>query len=457
MSKAINIHFLGGAGMVTGSRFLLELPQKKILVDCGMFQGVKKLRNLNWQQLPVNVSNIDLIALTHGHLDHSGYLPRLVNMGYGGPVWGTSPTLDITEIILRDSAEIQEEDAQRANREGFTRHDPAKPLYNTKDAKQALSLFEAQPEGHWLDVEEDIRLRFQYNGHILGATFIEIDAYGQRIVFSGDVGRIDDPLLRDPKKPQKADILLLESTYGDRLHPEEEEGKLENIVNRTVEKGGTLIIPSFAVERAQLLMYLLWQLHKKGRIPNIPIILDSPMGADVLNLFHRHPSWHKLSRQECDEMCSRVHVVQSYDETWEIVDNQQSKIIIAGSGMVGGGRVLTYLQQYIDRPETTVMLAGYQAEGTRGRQLLEGCQEIKFFGEYYKVNAQIEYLQSLSAHADQKGLLNWVGEISQPPRKTFIVHGEPQAADMMRLKLKDTFGWEAEVPELYEILEMHLT
>lgn len=456
MNRKVQIHFLGGAGTVTGSKFLLSFPQKNILVDCGMFQGIKKLRELNWSYLPVDVKDIDLVVLTHGHMDHTGFLPRLVKMGFNGPIWGTAPTLDITEIILRDSAKIQEEDARRANKEGFTKHDPAKPLYTVKDAERTLPLFEEQNRDEWITVSDDIFLRFRYNGHILGATYIEIEAYGKKFVFSGDVGRREDPLLDDPQKPEKADVLFLESTYGDRFHPDEEDNKLEHIVNDTIGKAGTLIIPSFAVERAQLLMYLLWQLNKAGKIPSVPIILDSPMGADVLKLFNKHYDWHKLSREECKSMCEQVRIVQSFRETWEIIDEDQPKIIIAGSGMVGGGRVLTYLQQYLDRPETTVMLAGYQAEGTRGRQLLEGCEEIKFFGKYHTVKAGIEYLESLSAHADQRELIDWLDGITELPGKVFLIHGEPQALDMMRVKLKDEKGWKADIPELFEIQEVAL-
>lgn len=457
MNKSCNIHFLGAAGTVTGSKYLLKFPGRNILVDCGMFQGVKKLRELNWQYLPVNVEDIDLVLLTHGHMDHTGFLPRLVRMGFKGPIWGTAPSLDIAEIILRDSAKIQEEEAKKANEEGYTKHDPAEPLYNTDDVEKTLPFFEDKKEGEWFKVENDIKLRFLYNGHILGATFIEMEAYGKTFIFSGDVGRKNDSLLKDPKQPDKADILFLESTYGDRLHPDTDaDRKLGTIIRETIEKQGTLIIPSFAVERAQLLMYLLWQLRRKGKIPSVPIILDSPMGASVLELFNRHHEWHKLSAEECGAMSNEVRVVQSYKETWDIIEEDQPKIVIAGSGMVTGGRVLTYLQQYIDRPETTVLLAGYQAEGTRGRQLLEGCSEIKFYGKYHPVKARIEEIEALSAHADQSELLEWAGTISEKPEKVFIVHGEPQASDMLRLKLKDNLGWEAEIPDLFDIHEVCL-
>jgi metallo-beta-lactamase family protein len=332
MGIKTNIHFLGAAGTVTGSKFLLELPEKQILIDCGMFQGVKKLRELNWQYLPVEAKQIDLVLLTHGHMDHTGFLPRLVDMGYRGPIWGTPPTLDIAEIILRDSAEIQEEDAKRANKEGFTKHRPAKPLYTTKDVENTLPFFEDKPAEEWINIDEYTKVRFRKNGHILGSSFIELDAYGKRLVFSGDIGRNKDPLLTAPEKPAEADYLFLESTYGDRRHPEEEERKLQDIINNTITKGGTLIIPSFAVERAQLLMYLLWQLRKNDQIPHVPIMLDSPMGAGVLQLFQRHPEWHKLSEEECHAMCQAVRMVQDYSETWEIIDNPRPKIVIAGSG-----------------------------------------------------------------------------------------------------------------------------
>ncbi len=456
MSKPVKIHFLGASGTVTGSKYLVETPGKKILIDCGLFQGVKKLRELNWQQLPVPASSIDQVLLTHGHLDHCGFLPRLVKMGFKGTIFGTAPTLDIAEIILRDSAKIQEEDAERANKDGFTKHGPAEPLYNTEDAEKAISRFRNQELQEWIEIDDHIRFRYQYNGHIIGSAFIEMDLFGKRVVFSGDIGRPNDPLLRAPQKPEKADVLFMESTYGDRKHIQEDiPAKLEKIINDTSQNGGTLIIPSFAVERAQLLMSLIWQLHKKGQIPeSLPVILDSPMGARALSTFIKYPDWHKLSEQDYRHMTDRTHIVESYKETWQIVDHKGPKIIIAGSGMVTGGRVLTYLQQYIKRKETTVLLAGYQAEGTRGRQLLDGAEEIKFYGKYYPVKARVDILEGLSAHADQTELLDWVSDIGQKPEHLFLVHGEPQSLDMMRVKLKDDYGWEAHIPELYEIVDL---
>jgi len=452
MNNEVNIHFLGAAGTVTGSKYLIDTGERKIMVDCGLFQGLKKLRLLNWDQLPVNVEDIDVVLLTHGHMDHTGYLPRLVKMGYGNEILGTAPTLDIASIIIRDSAKIQEEEAQKANTEGYSKHNPAEPLYDLKDAEEAISHFKPVQEGEWVELFEGIRSRFQYIGHIIGATFIELDVYEKRFVFSGDVGRQQDLLMRPPKRPKYADILFVESTYGERLHPKEApESKLKEIVLHTIKKGGTLIIPSFAVERTQLLMYLLWRLQQNKEIPDIPMIMDSPMGADVLSVFHTHRKWHKLPMDDYTKMCHAFRVVREFRETWEVIDNKHPKIVIAGSGMVTGGRVLTYLQHYLGAVETTILLAGFQAEGTRGRMLLEGVQELKIYGKYYEVKAEVFSLNALSAHADQAELIDWLSEIKKPPEKVYITHGEPQSADAFRVKLKSTFGWDCDIPDLYEI------
>ncbi len=451
-SRNITIHFLGAAGTVTGSKYLIDTGEKKIMIDCGLFQGLKKLRLLNWDYLPINAEEIDTVLLTHGHMDHTGYLPRLLKMGFNGSIQGTPPTLDIAEIILRDSAKIQEEEADKANKEGYSKHNPAQPLYDLKDVEKTVSHFKSVPEGEWLELFEDIKVRFQYNGHIIGATFIELVIHGKRFVFSGDVGRKEDLLMRSPKKPEQADVLFIESTYGDRQHSKEDlENKLKEIILHTVEKGGTLIIPSFAVERTQTLMYLLWQLWEKKAIPDIPMIMDSPMGANVLEVFHAYREWHKLPIEDCTKMCNKFRIVKEYKETWEVINDKSSKIVIAGSGMISGGRVLTYLQQYIGKPETTLLLAGFQAEGTRGRKLLEGASEIKIYGKYYPVKAEIINLQVLSAHADQAELLDWMSEIKNKPERIFITHGEPHAADAFRVKIKDTFGWDSIIPELYSM------
>lgn len=452
MEKFVRVNFLGASGVVTGSKFLIETSEQNILIDCGMFQGLKTLRELNWSNLPVDVKAIDIVLLTHGHLDHVGYLPRLLKQGFRGKIVGTAPTLAIAEIILKDSAKIHEEEAEKANKEKYTKHHPALPFYTVEEAEETIKLFHTEVDDKWIYLSENISYRFQYNGHIIGATFIELDIDGKRFVFSGDIGRTNDYLLNNPKTPEWADYLFIESTYGNKLHPEEDvETILEDIIKETIQKKGNLIIPSFAVERLQTLMYILWQLYKQRRIPNIPIFIDSPMGNNVLEVFKRFPKWHRLSTEDYHAMCNHVNIVQSYRETWETIDDKRPKIIIAGSGMVTGGRVLTYLQQLIDEPSTTVLLVGYQAEGTRGRQLKEGVHEIRFFGKYYPIKATIKSIESLSAHADQEDLLNWMKNIKNIPEMVYLIHGEPTALDAFRSKIENTYGWHVKIPQLTDV------
>lgn len=453
--RTIKIHFLGAAGTVTGSKFLLETPEKNILIDCGMFQGLKELREINWKPLPIDVSKIDVVLLTHGHLDHTGYLPRLVKEGYRGKIVGTAPTLAITKIILLDSAKIQEEEAERSNEEGYATHNPDEPFYSIKDAEVTLGFFQSQERDEWIQLSENIKYRFRYNGHIIGATFIELEIFGKNFVFSGDIGREHDLLLFPPDRPKWADYLFIESTYGNKLHPEESvSDKLVELVNKTIHNRGNLIIPSFAVERLQTLMFLLWKLYNENRIPNILIFIDSPMGNNVLSVFQNFSDWHKLPTKDFNAMNNRMNIITSYKQTWETIDDPRPKIVIAGSGMVTGGRVLTYLKQMIDKANTSVLLVGYQAEGTRGRQLLEGAYELKFFGKYYPVKAQIDHIETLSAHADQQGLLDWTSEIKNIPEEVFLIHGEPTAQDALRVKIKDTYGWKVSIPKLFSVKEI---
>ncbi len=448
----IKIHFLGASGTVTGSKFYLETPELNIMVDCGMFQGLKELRQQNWSSLPIDVPKIDLVLLTHGHLDHTGYLPRLLREGFKGKIVGTAPTLAITRIILLDSAKIHEEEAEQANREGYSKHSPALPLYTIKDAERTIELFESLEENVWITLSDNIRFKFRYNGHIIGATFIELEIFGKLFVFSGDIGRLHDNLLKAPERPKWADYLFVESTYGNKLHPEENVQKiLGDLVKTTIRERGNLIIPSFAVERLQSLMYLLWRLYKKNSIPNIPIFIDSPMGNNVLSVFEQFPHWHKMPMNEYKAMCSHFNIITSYADTWKTIDDPRPKIVIAGSGMVTGGRVLTYLKQWIDLPSTSVLLVGFQAEGTRGRQLLEGAHEIKLFGKYYPVKGKVHHLESLSAHADQSELLHWMGDIENIPEKVFLIHGEPTSLDAFRVKIRDVHGWNVHIPKLNDI------
>ena len=454
MSK-IKVHFLGAAGTVTGSKYLIETESKKILIDCGLFQGVKKIRQLNWEYLPIDVEEIDCVLLTHAHMDHTGYLPRLIDMGFHKKIYGTAPTLEIAEIILRDSAKIQEEDAERANKQKFTKHHPAKALYTVADVEKTVTHFKAVETDKIIELGDGVSARFTYVGHILGATCIELFINGKTLVFSGDIGRQEDFMMFPPEAPALADVLFIESTYGDRMHAKENiEEHLEKVVNETIASGGTLIIPSFAVERTQTLMYLLWQLKAKKLIPDVMMVMDSPMGANVLKVFQHNLKWQKLSAKECVAMCTCFTYTQDYKESLQIIHNPSPKIIIAGAGMLNGGRVLSYLQEYISKPNTTILMAGYMAEGTRGRQLLRGATEIKIFGRYYEVKARIEEIRGLSGHADQQGLLDWMSHIKNTPQKVFIIHGEAQAADVLRTKIESTLGWDCEIPALWDIVEI---
>lgn len=454
MSQKGFIQVLGAAGTVTGSKYLIGANGKKFLVDCGLFQGLKELRLLNWDPLPVDATTIDFILLTHGHLDHVGYLPRLVQAGFIGKIYGTAPTIEIATIVLNDTGKIQEEEAVQANRFNYSKHAPAKPLYDLKDVALTLPMLSEIKTDEWIDFGDDIKVCYHTNGHIIGSAFIEIHIGEKKLVFSGDIGQSPDILLNPPNRPKEADILFVESTYGDRLHPKENVlDRLKDIIQQTVSKGGTLIIPSFAVERTQTLMYLIWQLKKSGALPDIPLIMDSPMGAHVLDTFQKFNSWLKLPVEDFDAMTKIFHVVSEFKETQAFIQNHAPKIVIAGSGMITGGRVLNYLQEYIGKSTTSLLMVGYQAEGTRGRQLQEGSHEIKIYGKYYTVNARIETIKGLSAHADQNGLLQWLSEIKNKPERVMIIHGEKHVADVFRVKLKAVYGWEGTVPKLDDIIE----
>ncbi|WP_318312786.1 MBL fold metallo-hydrolase [Flagellimonas crocea] len=455
--KKLEVHFLGASGTVTGSKFYLHSEEIRILVDCGLFQGTKELRKQNWEPLPIDVSQVDYVLLTHGHLDHCGYLPLFVRQGFRGKILGTGPTLEIARIILEDSAKIQEEEAARANKEKYSKHDPALPLYTKEDVAFTLKLFERVDEGEKVSLSDNCSATFLYNGHIIGSTYINIDLFGKQLVFSGDVGRQRDELLNAPKQPDWADYLFVESTYGDKLHPVEDvEGILTELINDTLHKKGTLIIPSFAVERLQSLMYQLWKLYKKNRTPNIPVFVDSPMGNNVLEVFKNFPDWHKLSAAEYQNTCNHINIVSSYAETWETIDDPRPKIVIAGSGMVTGGRVLTYIRQLGDLESTHIVLVGFQAEETRGRKLLEGAAELKIYGKYVPIKAKVHHLESLSAHADQSELLTWMGTIKNIPEKVFLVHGEKSSLEIYKDKIHEKFGWDCHIPEMHEVVEIIL-
>jgi len=446
-----SIKFLGAAGTVTGSKFLLETEGKKILIDCGLFQGLKHLRELNWKDFPIPASDVDCVLLTHAHLDHIGYLPRLVKQGFKGTVYCTEPTADLAEIVLKDSAKIQEEEAENANLFGYTKHTPALPLYELKDVENTLLLINACPLDEFINLENGIRFRFRGNAHIPGAAFIELDIANRRILFSGDLGRSGDPMLQTPEKPDRADFVIVESTYGDKNHPTDStEEILLRIIQRSLQNHGPLLVPSFTVDRAQDFMYLIWKLKQENKIPDIPVYLDSPMGIDVSKLFLKYPECLKIGTDVFTEVFKSTRMVTSIEETRHLAKNKHPKIIIAGSGMMNGGRILTYLENQLENPNATIIIPGFQAAGTRGRTLSEGGTEIKIHGNYYKVKASVEHIHTMSSHAGQDEIISWLSAIKDKPKQVFIVHGEPQSASALRLKIKDTLGWQCTIPQLMD-------
>jgi metallo-beta-lactamase family protein len=451
----MKIKFIGGVGTVTGSKTLVESNGIRVLIDCGQFQGIKSLRELNWEPLPILPSTIDFVLLTHGHLDHCGWLPRLVNQGFKGKIYCTSPTVSITKLILLDSAKIQEEDAQKANKGNYSKHEIAEPLYTVDQAQKVFPFLKTVDPNVNIPLDAQIQAVFVPAGHIVGACSIELQLEGKTLVFSGDLGRDNDVLMFPPTKPKNANYLFIESTYGNRLHSEvEPKLELERYINETIKKGGTVILPSFAVERAQTVMFLLWQLKKEGRIPNVQYIIDTPMGISVLDIFAGNRKWHKLQESEYSAMCEMFLMVSDYRETIDIIYDNTPKVVVAASGMVTGGRVLSYLEHYIGLPETSVVIIGYQGEGTRGRKLLEGAKEIKIHGKYYVVKAKIFEIQSLSAHGDQNDLLNWLSELANKPEKVFLVHGENEPADELRVKIQEKYGFDCIVPMMGQEFEL---
>jgi metallo-beta-lactamase family protein len=441
----IKISFLGGAGTVTGSKYLIEAKDTKILIDCGLFQGLKELRLKNREPIDPRLLESDAIILTHAHLDHTGFLPVLGKNGYKNPIYSSEPTYDLTKIILLDSATIQKEDADHANQFSYTKHEKALPLYTEKDVKKIMQNFKVCPTHTWIKIKPKVKFKLIPSGHILGSTFIKLDLYGYKIVFSGDLGRQNPLILYPPETIQSADILFIESTYGDRLHPKDPPiNTLEKIILDTLEKKGTLLIPSFTVGRAQDILYCIYQLKKLKRIPNIPVYLDSPMALQVSELYLKHLSWHKLREKTLNEIFnfSGLRMVTSQIESYKIQSLKTPAIIIAGSGMLTGGRILHHLKNRISDSKNTILFTGFQATGTRGRLVLDGAHEIKFFGQYYPIKSQIECIASLSAHADQSEILKWLKNFKKPPVLTFIVHGEPQSSESLRVKIQTELKWE---------------
>lgn len=445
----LKLTFLGGAGTVTGSKYLLENEDHRILIDCGLFQGYKALRLRNWAGLPIAPARISAVVLTHAHLDHSGYLPLLVRKGFSGPVFCTEGTASLCGILLPDSGHLQEQDAEFANRHNFSKHHPALPLYTEEDAERALKTLRPHGFGTAGSLPGGARVSFLRAGHILGAATAVVEWEGRRIAFSGDIGRYDDPLMPDPVAPDTVDYLLLESTYGDRRHERTSpQDALADIITKTIHRGGTVIIPAFAVGRAQSLLYHIGQLKAAQRLPKLlPIFLDSPMAIDATDIFRRHAADHRLDSAQLALMDGGVRYTRTSQESKALTASPMAKVIISASGMATGGRVLHHLEHYAPDPKNSIVFAGFQAGGTRGAAMVAGATSIKMHGRYIPVRAKIHNLSMLSAHADQQELLRWAGTLKSQPKQTFIVHGEPAAADTLRHSLEETLGWNCLVPD----------
>jgi metallo-beta-lactamase family protein len=451
----MDITFLGATDTVTGSRFLVRHGKASVLVDCGLFQGLKKLRERNWDPFPVAPNSIDAVVLTHAHVDHSGYLPLLARRGFRGPVYCTRATADLCNILLPDAAHLQEEEAAFANKHGYSRHRPALPLYTRKDASAALRLLEPVDFNEIFEIVPGVRAGLTPAGHILGAACAFLEWDGRRLVFSGDVGRPEDPVMLPPAPIERADYLVLESTYGDRRHPDVDPADmLAEVIDRAVHVGGTVVVPSFAVGRAQSILYLLSKLVDEGRVRQLPVFLDSPMAIDATELFLRHQSLHRLTPEECARIASIAVCTRTVSESKKAMYLSGPKVIVSASGMATGGRVLHHLKAFAGDPRNAIVFAGYQAAGTRGAAMLAGADSIKVHGSYYPVRAQVTCIENLSAHADYREILNWLKPVPRPPARVFLVHGEPGARDALRLRLKDELGWQAAQPDYGECVEL---
>jgi metallo-beta-lactamase family protein len=453
------ITFYGATKTVTGSKFLLEANGASVLVDCGLFQGLKHLRQMNWEPTPFDVRSLSAVVLTHAHLDHTGYLPRIVKEGYEGRIFCTPATSQLAEIILLDSAHCQEHDAEYANRKGISKHKPALPLYDQRDVQETVRLFRELPRKEWFSPAEPIWMRYHDAGHLLGSSMIEVEIRDRtpplRMLFSGDLGRYDGPLYHDPAPPPHCDYLVCETTYGSRDHANGDIlDSLAALVNRAVKRGGVMLIASFAVGRAQQLIYLLQVLKVAGRIPDLPIYLDSPMSCDATAIYRKHNEDHDLSEGELDAEDPvldgpRMHLCRSAEESKALNHVTGPAVILSSSGMMTGGRILFHLKQRLPSPRHTIVLGGYMAAGTRGRRLQEGAETLRMHGVDVPVRAAIESVPGLSGHADRRGLLRWLKDLPRPKR-VFLVHGEPESAEAFGNTLRNDRHWDVHIPELGE-------
>jgi len=460
------IQFLGATRTVTGSKHLIEVDGYRVLVDCGLFQGLKELRQRNWEPFPLDPASINTVILTHAHIDHTGFLPKLVRDGFAGTVYCTPATVDLSRILLPDSGRLQEEEAAYANKVGSSKHSPALPLYREKDANEALKHLQSVNYHKRIELTKQLSFEFVTAGHILGSGFVNLDiecSDGRHkcMTLTGDIGRYDEPIIHDPSKIEEADYIVLESTYGDREHPDfDVKTRLAEIINQTVGRGGQILIPSFAVGRAQLLIYLIRELEEENRIPILPVFVDSPMAISATRFYLSHNEDHDLEMQDLiDERKNplstrRFNFAKSVQESKMVSAQEEPSIVISASGMATGGRILHHLLKRLPDERNTVIFPGFQAVGTRGRRLVEGEQEIKIFGQWVPVRAQIEQLQNLSAHADYREILRWLAGFKRAPEKIFLVHGEPQASESLKAKIVEKFAWEVEIPDYLQKFEL---
>jgi len=462
------ITFLGATGTVTGSKYLLETCGKKLLIDCGLFQGIKKNRLRNWEPFPINPAEIDAVILTHAHIDHCGYLPRLTKEGFTGPIYCTHTTHEFCKLLLLDSAHLQEEDARWANKKGFSKHKPALPLYTTPDAEKCLQQFNSRHYGETIQLTDDMRLKFRDAGHILGSAFANIKITKgetvRKFLFSGDIGGPNRPILNDPSQVYEVDYLIVESTYGNRLHGDKlsnREDELAAVINKNVERGGILVIPAFAVGRTQELLYHIRELENRGAIPTLPVYIDSPMAINATAITAEMQSGYDMTArmlmldgQEILET-GNFNIAKSVDESKALHNVKGPAIIMSASGMLAGGRILHHLKNRLSHPENSLLFVGYQAEGTRGRALQGGKTEIKIHGQMIPVKAHIETISGFSAHADYREILAWLMGFNRAPLKTFVVHGEPEASQAMGDKIKQTLDWPVTIPEHGQSFELN--